>query len=310
MAYRILTFDGGGIRGLLTAVLLERIDRELPGWIDRADLLAGTSTGALIALGLAKGMRPTEVRELYEKHGPDIFHDSWLDNVQDLGRLVGAAYDNRRLRRVLKTRFGDMRLRDLRRRVLVPAFDLDNGSADPARRAWAAKFFHNFPGPDSDGDRLVRDVALYTTAAPTYFPSVDGFIDGGVIANNPSLAALAQSQDPRSGTRRPPLRQVSLLSLGTGRSLMRIEGGRLDWGIGQWAKPLLGILTEGCMDVVDYQCRQFLGRRYHRLSPAFPPEDLIPMDAVARMPDLVRIAASLDIAPTLAWLRSSWMGKP
>lgn len=307
MAHRILSFDGGGIRGLLTVILLERLEREVQGWIDRADLLAGTSTGALIALGLARGMSPTEVRELYERHGREIFHDTWLDNIQDLGRLAGAGYDNVRLKRVLKARFGDLRLKDLRRRVLIPAFDLDNEAADPARRAWAAKFFHNIPGSDSDGDRLVRDIALYTTAAPTYFPSADGYIDGGVVANNPSLAALAQTQDDRADGPVPPLRQVRMLSLGTGRPLMRIEGRRLDWGLGQWAKPLLGILTEGGMGVVDYQCRQFLGRRYHRLSPAFAPDDLIPMDAVNRMDDLVRIAGSIDLAPTLAWLRTVWM---
>jgi len=307
MAFRILSFDGGGIRGLLTAVILERLDRERPGWLDRAHLLAGTSTGALIALGLAKGMRPAEIRELYETQGPGIFHATWLDNVQDLGRMVGAEYDNRRLKRVLKERFGDLRLGDLSRRVLIPAFDLDNESPDPARRSWAAKFFHNFPGPDSDAGRLVRDVALYTTAAPTFFPSADGYIDGGVVANNPALAALAQSQDRRVGGRVPPLREVALLSLGTGRPLMRIEGDRLDWGLGQWAKPILGILTEGGTNVVDYQCRQFLGPRYHRVSPAFAPEDLIPMDAVARMPDLVRIAGSLDLAPVLAWLDSVWL---
>ncbi|MBM4155926.1 MAG: hypothetical protein FJ221_13005, partial [Lentisphaerae bacterium] len=94
MAHRILSFDGGGIRGLLTVILLERLEREVQGWIDRADLLAGTSTGALIALGLARGMSPTEVRELYERHGREIFHDTWLDNIQDLGRLAGAGYDN------------------------------------------------------------------------------------------------------------------------------------------------------------------------------------------------------------------------
>jgi predicted acylesterase/phospholipase RssA len=307
MSFRILSLDGGGIRGLLTTVVLERLERKIPGWIDRADLLAGTSTGALIALGLAKGMNASEIRGLYERHGAAIFRPAWRDNLQDLGRLAGATYDNRPLRRLLRDRFGDLRLKDLRRRILVPAFALDNGAADPARRSWAAKFFHNVPGPDSDGSRLVRDVALYSCSAPAYFPSVDGFIDGGVVANNPALAALAQSQDDGLAGRVPAMGQVALLSLGTGRSLVRIEGDRLDWGIGQWARPILGILADGGIDVVDYQCRQFLGRRYHRLSPAFAPDDLIPMDAIDRMADLVRIAESVDLAPTVAWLRRSWL---
>ncbi len=307
MRFRILSLDGGGIRGLLTAVVLERLERGIPGWIARSDLLAGTSTGALIALGLAKGMSASEIRELYEKHGAAIFRPAGRGNLQDLGRTAGAAYDNRPLRRLLRDRFGDLRLEDLRTRVLVPTFALDNGAPSPARRSWAARFFHNVPGTDGDGRRRVRDVALYSCAAPAYFPSVDGFIDGGVVANNPALVALAQSQDSRLSDRVPAMRQVALLSLGTGRSRMRIEGARLDWGIGQWARPILGILAEGSIDVVDYQCRQFLGRRYHRLSPDFGPADVIPMDAIDRMADLVRIAESVDLAPTVAWLRRSWM---
>ena len=304
--YRILSLDGGGIRGLFTLVILERLLRERPGWLDRTRLVAGTSTGGIIALGLAKGVPLAELRELYEHKARVIFDDSWFDNLKDLGQLTGAQYHNRALGRELQRIFGDTRLRDLRTRVLIPAFDLDNEHPDASRRTWAPKFFHNFPGTDSDGDRLACRVALYTSAAPTYFPSVDGYIDGGVFANNPSMAALAQTQDHRAFRRRPRRDRIALLSIGTGTSLMRIERKTLDWGYAQWIKPLLGIMMDGVMGVADYQCRQFLGPRYHRLAPAFPPGRGIALDDIRRIPELIRFAESIDLTDTLRWLDHTW----
>jgi patatin-like phospholipase/acyl hydrolase len=188
---------------LLSLVLLERIEKTVPGWLDKVDLLAGTSTGGIIALGLAHSVPLADIRALYEQKGRDIFDDSWLDNLKDLGNVAGAQYGNKALSRELRRIFGETRLKDLRKRVLIPAFDLDNENPDASRRAWSPKFFHNFPGPDSDGDRLAYKVALYTSAAPTFFPAVDGYIDGGVFANNPSMAALAQTQDHRAMTGLP-----------------------------------------------------------------------------------------------------------
>ncbi|MBP7829844.1 MAG: patatin-like phospholipase family protein [Kiritimatiellae bacterium] len=304
--YRILSLDGGGIRGLLAAILLERLEQAVPGWLERVELLAGTSTGGILALGLAHGLSPSDLRELYEKKGREIFDDSWLDDLRDLGRLVGAEYGNRNLARELTRLFGDTRLEDLEKRVLIPAFDLDNEKPDPGQRSWAPKFFHNFSGPDSDGAQPVWKVALYTSAAPAYFPSVDGYIDGGVAANNPAMAALAQTRDRRAFARPPPLDSVVLLSMGTGRSLMRIEGKNLNWGYAQWARPILDILGEGLTGVADYQCRQMLAERYHRLAPVFPAGERFPLDGVKRIPDLVAFAGGVDLSSAIAWLRRAW----
>ena len=84
-SYNILSLDGGGIRGLLTAIILERLNLTNPGWLDKVDLLAGTSTGGIIALGLANGLTPTQLRNLYQKKGEKIFDDSWLDDLKDIG---------------------------------------------------------------------------------------------------------------------------------------------------------------------------------------------------------------------------------
>lgn len=107
--YKILSLDGGGIRGLLTAILLERLEEAVPGWLDKADLLAGTSTGGIIALGLAHGLTPRELRGLYEKRGKKIFNDSWIDDLTDVGKVIGADYDNKNLTKELKGIFGPLR---------------------------------------------------------------------------------------------------------------------------------------------------------------------------------------------------------
>ena len=308
--YRILSIDGGGVRGLLVTVILQQLDERLPGWRDRVDLLAGTSTGGIIALGLAKGLTPTDLRILYYDKSPGIFGDSLLDDIRDLGRVVGAEFSNKNLRQELERVFGATRLQNLNKRVLISAFDLDNEDPDPAKRSWKPKFFHNFPGTDTDGGMRAVDVAMYTSAAPTYFPSVDGYVDGGVAANNPSMAALAQSLDRRSRiAARPSIDDLSLLSIGTGRSLSRISGKRQDWGYAQWAKPLLRLMFDAVSGIPDYQCRQLLGESYHRIDYTFSPGHEVDMADHTARDRLVKIgeqemAAELD--ETATWLRKFW----
>ena len=170
--YRVLSFDGGGIRGLVPLILFDRLESEIPGWLDKADLQAGTSTGGIIALGLAYGVTIAELRKLYEEHGKRILDDSWWDNLCDLGKTRDADRKTNNLETEVRRILGNTKLKDLKKRVLIPALDLDNEK--PMERCWAPKFFHNFPGEDGDGEQLAHKVALYTSATPTYFPSVDG----------------------------------------------------------------------------------------------------------------------------------------
>ena len=307
--YRILSLDGGGIRGIVSVVLMQRLaaERGLSRFLAGARLVAGTSTGGLIALGLAHEIDLAELRDLYETRGKAIFDDSWLDDLRDLGRIAGAEYDNDWLVRDLRGLFGRTTLGELRKRVLVPAFDLDNEAKPASRRMWKPKLFHNFPGEDSDAAALAWKVGLYTSAAPTYFPSADGYVDGGVFANNPSLCALTQALDRRTRGRLPGLRDIVLLSIGTGTSLVYIEGQTHDWGYARWAKPLVSLILDGVSGVADYQCRQLLGARYHRLAPVFPPGTTLPLDAVKRIPEMVAFAESVDLGPTVEFLRRTWM---
>ena len=285
--YRILSFDGGGIRGLVTLAILKRLETQIPNLIKNADLLTGTSTGGIIALGLAAGKSVDEMIALYQDHGKDIFDDSWWDDIRDIGGIAGADYDQKNLEKYLKGLFGTKTLKDLKQRVVIPTFNLDDENPDPAKRTWNPKFFHNFPGTDTDGSESVVEVALNTSAAPTYFPSHGTYIDGGVVANNPSLAAVAQTQDARNKERAPLLRNIHLLSLGTGTNLSYVKGKNLDWGLAQWAKPLISLLLDASMGIADFQCRQILKDTYRRIAPIFPSTTNIKLDEWQRAGELL-----------------------
>ena len=297
--YRILSIDGGGVRGVYAAVLLDRLADALPLFLDHVDLIAGTSTGGIIALGLADGLTPSDLVKLYKDNVHKIFDDSWLDDMKDLGGLYGADYDNEKLRDVLKGIFGKKRLASLGKRVLIPAFDLDSGKVRGKVRMWKPKFFHNFPGPDADGNELVVDVALRTSAAPTYFPSYQGYIDGSVAAINPSMAALAQALDDEAANQR--LENIHLFSLGTGLNPTYVEGEELDWGFAQWARPLITLMSDGVMGVADYQCARVLDEHYHRLAPVLP--EAVAIDDVSKLDDLIRYAKAVELKDTITWLR-------
>jgi hypothetical protein len=302
-AYRILALDGGGIRGLYTAVLLNRLETQVPGFINRADLLAGTSTGGILALGLAKGMPPQALIDLYQDNGSAIFSRTVWHEIRDLGELVGAKYDNKNLIRIVQSAFGNGTLNDLLpRHVLVPSFDLDNQATPPAPRMWKPKFFHNFAGPDSDGAEKIADVALRTSAAPTYFPVYQGYVDGGVVANNPSMAALAQAID--GGTGKQQLGDLRLFSVGTGITPTFVSGDTLDWGLAQWATVLADMMLEGVMGVADYECARLLGTNYFRLAPILPAP--IPLDCAEKIPSLIEDANQVDITAAVNWLKANF----
>lgn len=313
--YRILSIDGGGIRGALSVALLQQLSAQpgLEGWLGQVDLIAGTSTGGLIALGLAKGMSLEEILKLYQERGKRIFYTSpmekafqALDPTKALDKIIYADYNTEDLEVELKDILGDVTLGELHKRVLITAFDLDN--ADPISlendqadekerrkrlglRQWKPKLFHNIPGTDADDHVKAYKVGLYTSAAPTFFPVADGYVDGGVFASNPAMCALAQTRDARNAPEhRPGPDEVVLFSLGTGFSLQHIEGVKLDWGHIRWAIPLVSIMLDGVSGIAHYQCQQMLQERYARLAPVFPMGMTVGMDAIDQVDWMIEFA--------------------
>jgi len=224
-SYLILSVDGGGARGVMPAALLRDIVERVPV-MEKVSVLAGTSTGALIALGLASGMDPKGFVELYMRHGREIFSRSAWRRLTSLGGLVRSKYDNNNLQRVLKTWFPlDLKLGQLKRRIVVPSFRL---VGDAKQKSWHPVVFHNFP--DSPHlDESVFDVAMRSSAAPTYFPSYQGYVDGGVAANDPTAVALALAIN-----RGVEPSEIVVISLGTGQIRRTIDKQRVEWGLLQW----------------------------------------------------------------------------
>lgn len=199
--FQILALSGGGVRGVFQARLLELAARHNQQPLSEAfDLIAATSTGALVGLGIAAGVAPTNLVRLYREQSLHVFGRKRLSLLRRGGR-----YDQDGLRTLLRREFGTMRMSDLRTRVLVASSVVDT---------YQGRFF-----TEADGDTSVVDVALATTAAPTYFPPVvpdghdRGYMDGGLWANDPSFLAV-QHATASLGIAKD---HICLLSIGTGR---------------------------------------------------------------------------------------------
>jgi patatin-like phospholipase/acyl hydrolase len=180
---------------------------------------------------------------------------------------------------------------------LIPTFDLDDRNANQVERTWRAKFFHNFkvtdPNDTDDRKESVLDVAMRTTAAPTYFPAYQGYVDGGVVANSPALAAVAQALDSETGGQK--LDDLRVVALGTGINHTYIDSPKSpDWGLVQWGPHLVDLFMDGAMGVVDYQCKRLLGdSHYRRLAPVLPGNKAITLDDVSAIPKLLAFAQTI-----------------
>jgi patatin-like phospholipase/acyl hydrolase len=311
LAYRILSIDGGGLRGIIPLAVLQRLDSACPGWRASVHMYAGTSTGGLIALGLARGLSPADLMAVYIHQGPKIFSHKLLGTLSSLGDLIGPKYGGRGREDVCREVLGESKLGDFKdKHVVITSFALD-GTVGTARR-WKAKIFHNMPTRDGSGDEdeLAYKVGMRTSAAPTYFPSYDGFIDGGVFANNPSMCALAQTQDDRLAT--PiPLHEISMLSLGTGFNPIYVARREARWGVLQWAPRMVDLMMDGVNEVADFQVRQMLRDGSHvRVSK--PLHKAIRMDDGSQTALLVEEGNSVDLSEAIAFLNNGWstLGPP
>lgn len=299
--YRILSADGGGSRGLVSAKLLERLVTKDPNLIIKTKLFAGTSTGSFIALGLAYGMEPKDLTNLYLNNVKDIFKDSWLNEIVTLGSLVGPDYDNTKLKSILEDIFGDTRLGDLKKHVLIPTFDLDSKNC---YRQWKPKFFHNLDPDDKDMEERLVDVAMRSSAAPIYFPSYGRYVDGGLVCNSPSMAAIAQALDSQTGRGPENLEDITLLSLGTGFIPEYIEGENLKWGLARWARKLVSIFMNGATQVANYQAKRLLNDRYHRVEVEL--DYPYKLDEVKNLDKLIGLAKNKDLTETYKWISTKY----
>ncbi|MEZ5831749.1 MAG: patatin-like phospholipase family protein [Dongiaceae bacterium] len=272
----MLAIDGGGIRGILPAMVLTDLERRTNRpIIDLFDMIVGTSTGGLIGLGLAcpgEGGRPRhtarDVVRLYEVEGKRVFSRSVWHKIRAVGNLADEKYPSAGLEEVLEGYFGDCRLKDALCDVVVPAYEIERRfpfffKVSNAR----AKQYYDYP---------MKQVIRAATAAPTYFEpariEIDGpndyyaLVDGALFAYNPGMCAYTEVLD-----RFPDHDSIIMVSLGTGELTRRLPYDEVKgWGAARWAQPTFALMCDGICDVVDYQLQQLLPptpdgmRQYYR----------------------------------------------
>jgi patatin-like phospholipase/acyl hydrolase len=295
---RVLSIDGGGIRGILPGTILtylERQIRQLTGNPDAKigeyfDFVAGTSTGGILGLIMlcpdANGgyrFSAKDALDLYLDQGDEIFDVTIGEKIKRMGGIRDERYSQKELERALLNYFGDIRLSQAKKPCLVTSYDIRNRSA----------FFLTSEKAQSDvGDFFFRDVARATSAAPTYFEPAHVYsmfgtphtlIDGGVFANNPALCAYAECRklnfakilgnDQKPET--PSAKEMMIVSLGTGSVKTPYYYKEFkDAGLLKWVAPLIDIMMSGNSETVDYQLRKIYGtltgrhaEDYYRIEP-------------------------------------------
>jgi uncharacterized protein len=266
---RILSIDGGGIRGIIPAKVLARIEELTKKPVaELFDVIAGTSTGGILALGLTcpgAGGKPkhaaSDLVDLYVNKGAEIFTKSWFTEEE---QILAPKYRASHLEQALAEYLQDARLKDAVTRVTVTSYETERRKPFFFRSVRAAK-------DPSRYDFFMRDVARATSAAPTYFPphkiattSPDYFslVDGGVFANNPGMCAYVDALAEIGATP-----DVVMVSLGTGTLTRPLQYDAIkNWGEAQWVQPVINAMMDGVSNVTDFQLEQILGTaNYYRL---------------------------------------------
>lgn len=290
---RLLALDGGGVRGIVTAVWLQEIARRLDKPLcEYFDIIAGTSTGSILAIGTAMGMDPQYMIDMYLNKASIAFPTSRIARISSrvLRLLEGKGfsvpkYDDAGLNKLLKDVLGeDTKFGDLKSKVLVPTYDVE--AAQPrVFKSWRKEY----------ADIPAWEIARSSSAAPTFLPAHKLFtlgrdhylVDGGLVANNPSMCVVAEAL--RLGAKQD---DITLVSLGTGESSLMRDGKKVQhWGAVQWAPRIISSLMDGSSDVQTYHAKMILGDNCYRFQTIIPKE-LSSMDNAdrANLKQLERLA--------------------
>ena len=304
MKLRILSIDGGGSRGIIPATILSCIqDDHHKSPLELFDLFAGTSTGGIICIGLAAGLPPDKLVDLYLHKAKEIFFEPWLDDMTPIDEYVQASYSNARLYEIMESLVGEKTLGNLHedawfggknKRLMVATFDLAPDDAADRNKNYRPHIMHS--SFMKCKDIKLKDLALMTSAGPTYFPIVQQrYIDGGVALNNPSMAAVTfainkhkdgdgylYEDGGKSKGLGLPLEDLQLFSLSTGTgNKNRIDPALVkkgNWGKIHWIKYLPDLLTESNMQSTMYYVKQLLkDEQFYRMEFLFNDEDAPPV---------------------------------
>jgi patatin-like phospholipase/acyl hydrolase len=281
---KVLSIDGGGIRGLIPAKILAKIeDRTGKPICKLFDMIAGTSTGGILALGLTKPdsdnpkepeYEARELIEIYREHGPRIFYEPLLERFIDTDDFVRPKYDSIGRDEVITQFFGDTPIQKALAEVFLTSYDIE------LRKPTFFTSKSEKENIEADNFRKIcsgftmKQAAMATSAAPTYFepyqirtshPTDRGFyslVDGGVFANNPTALAIMEAIiDGKKAPEPITLNNIFVVSLGTGSMTRKYSYDTAkNWGLVGWVRPLLNITLDGSSESVDCQLEQLLPR--------------------------------------------------
>ncbi len=285
----VLSIDGGGVRGIVAAVMLDAFEGELrkAGYKDSLakcfDVIVGTSTGSIIAAAIALSNEngdgplrsPSQLRDLYRREAATIFPKRFLTTIpvlRSLRQLIAPLYSPQAFEKILHDEFGEADFIKPKRNLLITAYSLEPRDA---------VFFRGGPltppgDPLCSGAIKIADAVMGSAAAPTFFPphqitdphtkKRQSVIDGGIFINDPSVAGFAEA------LRLFPDDDIRIISLGTGRIVQSIpHGTSRRWGFYQWISPtgpfrtpLLSAISDGQARAVYFQLKKLIGERYQR----------------------------------------------
>ena len=251
---RILSIDGGGLRGILPAAYLAQLEVKTGKPIaEQFDMVCGTSTGAILACSIAIKLPMSQVVDLYKQDGPAIFHRTLSSKIGDPEALYMSKYAAAGAEGAFSHRFGTKRLSDSDLPLICCSADLNTRQIVLFKSEKAKK--------DSTFDLPLASVVRASTAAPTYFPPAeDHLIDGGVWANNPSMIGL----DEAISNCGKQLAEIEILSLGTGTtSSSPIRPS--NYGATGWLLHLAEVFMGYGAEAIDHHCRSLIGDRYERV---------------------------------------------
>ena len=260
-AFNILALDGGGTRGVYSAQVLSCIEQETGAPVrEHFDLIAGTSTGSIIAGAAAVGIPMSGVVKLFEKESPRIFRRRWLGSFH-----MRSKYSSRSLEQVIRSCVSDLTLGEISTPLMITGSDISTGGV----HVFKSRYLKDLGEPYiRDGDVVLSDAILASCAAPAYFDPVPvgDFLlaDGGLWANNPSIIALTEAVSKF----RRLVEQVRILSIGTGHSVNLYSQNRL-WGLmtGWGREKLVSYFLRLQSDASANMAKLLLADRYLRLDP-------------------------------------------
>lgn len=314
MPFVIVSLDGGGVRGALQCALLGRLLEHSPWLEDSVNMYAGTSVGAYLAAGCAT--RPFALAKscCTSENFRSVFGASWEQDAFSADGWYEARYSSAPVEQVCAKLFGESTLGDTKKHLLITAQRIDSRvtlpdgkSLDPLcerlfpAHRWQPVIYHTLDNNNvAQKEKRIAECLLQSSAAPTYFPSRHGCVDGGLLANNPCMIAVSYAK--RFGMIRS-LEDVVVLSIGTGKDAhnMDMYGPNANLGKMQWVGRASDLAMQANSEAATLECASLLGEsNFFRLQPVL--DAPVRLDDVNAVPLLEQMAQNLDLSNAFAFL--------